>query len=150
MNALRRIWNSWTQRRTYSEKLRDAFAAEIQQRATNLFTSYGATIVPNTEEYPQSFDYAVVTVSVDDMLLRFVRGRMDFRVDVSPVNKPGAWREIGVVVKSASNTSNALIRKTDYYGLNDFTKFFHSNYDTLQSEIKNPNWAASRSWLTPI
>ena len=132
-----------------SSKLRESFAAEIQQRIPSLFTMLDGHIIPNTEDYPPAFDYAAVTVSLDGMLLRFIRGRMDFRVDVTPPQKPTAWRELSSVVKN-SDLSGDPNRKVDYFGLNDFGRFFQANYDIIRHEVNKPDWRSPTGWLVPI
>lgn len=139
----------WLERKSYSDRLRERFALEIQERVACLFADYGARIISNTEEYPQSFDYAAVTVAIDKMLLRFIRGRMDFRVDVAPLDKPGAWREISTVARN-SDYPDDPDRKVDYYGLNDFGRFFQSNVDVLRHEVSKPEWRAAAGWLVPV
>ncbi len=145
----RLLFSWWLDTKSYSQKLRNRFAAEIQERLSCLFSDYGARIIPNAEEYPQAFDYTAVTMAVDGMLLRFIRGRMDFRVDVAPADKPAAWREISAVVKN-SGLADEQGRKIDYYGLNDFSRFFQANFDVLRHEVTKPDWRAPRSWLVPI
>jgi len=130
-------------------KLQQRFAAEIEGKVPCLFTTFGGRIIPNTEDYLPAFDYAAVTVTLDGMLLRFIRGRMDFRVDVTPPEKPTAWREISSLVKN-SELSDDSDRKTDYYGLIDFGRFFQANFDIIRHEVNKPDWRPPAGWLVPI
>lgn len=133
----------------FSEKLREQFAKEIRERVPSLFTDFGGRIIPNLEEYPPAFDYAAVTVSTEGMLLLFSRGRGDFRVEVTPPEKPTGWREISSVVKNSDLVpkSNAEI---DYYGLNDFDRFLRANFAIILHEVRKPGWRPPGRWLVPI
>ena len=132
-----------------SANLQEQFAAEIQERVPSLFTRFGGRVIPNTEVYPPAFEYAEVTISLDAMLLRFVRGRMDFRVDVTPPDKPTSWWEVSSVVKNSEHSHNPS-RKVDYYGLNDFDRFFQANFDIICQEVSKPSWRSQAGWLVPI
>lgn len=83
------------------------------------------------------------------MLLRFIRGRMDFQVDIAPIGKPAAWREISKVVMDA-DCVGCQNRKIEYYGLHDFGRFFESNFDLLRHEVNKPNWRGTTGRLVPI
>jgi hypothetical protein len=131
------------------DKRESRFASEIRERVPCLFIDFGAQRVPNIEPTPLVFDFAVVTLKVDTMLIRFVRGRMDLEVDVAPAGKPGAWRESSTVAKHSDFSVNAD-RKVDYYGLKDFGQFFRSNFDVLRYEISRTDWRASTGWLVPF
>jgi len=133
----------------YSQKLQAQFAKDIQERIPSLFADFGGRIIPNTEDYSPAFDYAAVTISFDGMLLRFIRGRMDFRVDVAPPDKPTAWREISSIVKNSDLPGNPN-PKVDYYGLNDFGRFFQVNVDIIRHEVSKPDWRPAAGWLVPI
>jgi hypothetical protein len=133
----------------YSNKLREQFAIEIKKRVSCLFSVYGGSIIPNTEKYPAAFDYAVVTIAIDNMLFRFIRGRMDFRVDVAPREKPSEWWEVSRVVKNAAASLDPG-RKLDYYGLNDFGAFFETNIAVLRHELAKSDWKAPRGRLVPF
>ncbi len=129
-------------------KRRNRFAGEIQEQIPILFLDHAARIVPDTEVYPRAFDYVAVTVAVDDMLLRFIRGRGDFRVDVAPARLPAAWREIATVVTNSALTTAES--KTNYYSLRDFGRFFHSVFPILKHELGLQHWRAPGTWLVPI
>jgi hypothetical protein len=144
----KRIFGGKFERRD-SERLRESFAVEIQERVPTLFAGFGGQIIPNMEDYPPAFDYAAVTVSVDGMLLLFTRCRGDFQVDITPVDKPSAWREIAGVVKN-STFGLKPNPKTDYYGLNDFGRFFGANFDILRHEVDKPDWRPPGVWLRPV
>jgi hypothetical protein len=132
-----------------SDKLREQFAKEIQERVPCLFADFGAQIKPNAEEYPPAFDYAAVTVAIDGMLLLFSRCRGDFKVEVTPPEKPTEWRELSSVVRN-SDVSGTPDRKVNYYGLNDFDRFFQANFDIIRREVSKPDWRPPARWLVPI
>ncbi len=132
-----------------SDRLRQQFAKEIQESVPSLFSDFGARVVPNLEEYSPAFDYAAVTVTVDGILLLFIRGRGEFKVEVTPPEKPTAWREVATVVRNSDLPGNPD-RKVNYYGLADFGPFFQANFDIIRHEVSKPGWRPPARWLIPI
>lgn len=122
---------------------RNAFSTEIRTVLAPLFEAKGARIVPNTRRYPSVADYAVVTVAVGHMLLRFVRGRDDFRVDVAPVHAPGDWQEIGEAIASCRDERGSpdLVR---YYRLQDFGRLLEANFEMLERALSRPRGDTAR------
>jgi len=77
-----------------------------------LFIGCGGQVVSNDQDYPRGFDYPVITVALDTMLSRFVRGRGEFRVDVCPQRMVGAWHQISSLVERDPPYTNAKRRNT--------------------------------------
>jgi hypothetical protein len=138
----------WLDPKTH-RKNHEQFEQEIRNRVSCLFTNYGGQIVPNNQDYPQAFDYAVITVAVDTMLLRFVRGRGDFRVDVCPKQMAGAWHEISLLVEHDPPYVEVK-RKTEYYGIRDFGHFFQTNFDEIKAKVADEGWRPLKGWLIPV
>jgi hypothetical protein len=90
-----------------------------------------------------------VTVSLNGVLFRFIRGRGEFTVDVAPTAHPAAWREASDVVKGSSNFSLSN-QNAEYYGLNDFSRFLQANLSILQEEVGKSDWRAPRYGIWPI
>lgn len=84
----------WSIDAPVSRKRQRRFASEIRRRLAFLFEEHGAEIIPNEGvPFPEPFDYATVTVAVGALLLRFVRGRGEFRVLVISKSGPRDWRD---------------------------------------------------------
>jgi len=75
-------------------------ACDIAQSIPFLFREYAGVFVPidsieepvpKSLQHPRPFDYAVVVVAVEDLLVRFIRGRGDIGVQVTN----SATRQIG-------------------------------------------------------
>jgi hypothetical protein len=131
------------------KKNQERFTEEIQERISCLFTDHAGQVVPNDREYPRGFDYAVVTVAVDSMLLRFIRGRQDFRVDVCPQSMPGAWWEISTLLKD-EDVVNRPGHRAKYYGLRDFGQFFQLNFEIIKEKVAHEGWREQKGWLVPL
>jgi hypothetical protein len=70
------------------------FARDIREGLFSIFQKYGAEIVPNdARRVPPPLDYAVVTVAIGHLLLRFVRRRGEFGIDVAAKGKILSWRD---------------------------------------------------------
>jgi len=71
-----------------------------------LFDERHGRVVPNQGvPFPPGFDYAFVTVSVDNLLIRFCRGRGDVDVRVASDDPPTEWHDLPLVL--------ALMEKQD-------------------------------------
>jgi len=109
---------------------------EIRQQLSWLFDNYGAQVIPNTRQYPRAFDYAVVTVATNNVLLRFVRGRGELRADIAPAHSPDAWQELGEVIASYSSDQQR------YYRLGDLSRVLQQNIEPLEQHS-----AQDRKWV---
>lgn len=77
-----------------AKKRQRQFASEIRQSLTFLFEEHGAEIIPNEGvPFPPPFDNALVTLAVDGLLLRFVRGHGEFRILVASRSDAQDWRD---------------------------------------------------------
>jgi hypothetical protein len=71
-----------------------------------LFTDEGGRIVPNVGvPFPPPFDYAFLTIALDHLLLRFVRGREEVAVHVAPTFTPTDWHDLSVVLSAMQRDS---------------------------------------------
>jgi len=81
-------------------------ASEIRQNLPFLFSDQGAIVpiesiqehVPKSLQHPRPFDYAVVIVAIEDLLLRFIRGRGEFNIQVTRKCDPNGWGELPLVL----------------------------------------------------
>jgi hypothetical protein len=126
-----------------------ALAEDIRENLGFLFDAHGARIIPNTRSYPRSANYAVVTIGVAQMLLRFVRGRDEFRVDVSPAHAPKDWQEVGQVIGSDPDYRGSPNPPT-YYRFQDFSKLLKANFDILDRLMSPENYGPPRRDLSVI
>ena len=81
--------------REHEEKL----AVDIHTYLPFLFTDMGGRIIPNEGvEFPPPFDYAIVTIDVSHILLRFTRGRDHLAVQVAPKSFPNLFSELSTIL----------------------------------------------------
>jgi len=74
-------------------------AADVHTYLPFLFSELNGRIVPNQGvEFPPPFDYAVVTMDVSQVLLRFTRGRDHLAVQVAPKSYPDNFHEVSTVL----------------------------------------------------
>lgn len=79
------------------------FAEDIRANLSFLFSEHAAEIIPNEgTPFPPPFDGAYVTVAVGNLLLRFVRGRGDFSVEVASSFAPQDWEDFRLVADGIS------------------------------------------------
>jgi hypothetical protein len=140
------VW--WVDERS-DRKREENFKEDLQAKVPALFTKLDGKFVPNDRKYPRAFDYVVVSVSVQGMVFRFVRGREDFRVDVAPETGPGEWREASEVVRSSPQFSESN-RVAEYHSMIGFGRFLDANLPILQEEVKRPEWKGNRYGVWPI
>lgn len=81
--------------RRHERKLR----LDIAEAMPRLFQEQHARIVPNEGvPFPPSFDYAFVTVEIENILVRFCRGRGELDVHVGSKARPGDFYELRLVL----------------------------------------------------
>jgi hypothetical protein len=72
---------------------------DITETMRFLFQEQHARIVPNEGvPFPPGFDYAFVTIEIENMLIRFCRGRGEFNVHVGSRARPRDLHELGLVL----------------------------------------------------
>jgi hypothetical protein len=74
-------------------------AADVHTYLPFLFSELNGRIVPNqVVDFPPPFDYAIVTMDVSQVLLRFTRGRDHLAVQVAPKSYPNNFHEVSTVL----------------------------------------------------
>ena len=81
----------WLTRKKHEDRL----VRDVQSHLSFLFRDYGARIIANDRTMlpPPAFDYAFVTVALDDVFFRLCRGRGEVYVDIAVSSR----RRAGVV-----------------------------------------------------
>ena len=106
-------------------------AQEIQTELSFLFGAHRGNIVPNEGvPFPPSFDYAFVTVAVDDILIRFCRGRGDLDVHVASRDAPNEWHEICLLLNLIEKKENR--QRWGVLDLRDASRLMESHMDQLK------------------
>ena len=83
-----------------ASKNQERLAHDVRASLSFLFSEHGARIVLNEGvRFPPPMDYAVVTLSIGNMFLRFVRGDGSLGVQVSPERMPQDWHELSQVLR---------------------------------------------------
>src|SRR5579872_7013849 len=84
-----------------AKKHEEKLAADIESCLPFLFREMGGRIVPNEGvEFPPPFDYAVVTVDISQIRLRFTSGRDELTVQVAPKFAPNNWHELSTILST--------------------------------------------------
>ena len=126
------------------------FAEEIRTTLPFLFDEWAGKIVPNVGiRFPPPFDYAVVTVAVHNFLLRFIRGRDEFRVDVAPKTDPKNWQEVSMVLTAIGALQGYALR-LEYYRLADFGRLMYPRMADLNAAMSEEKVASTHENLSPL
>lgn len=84
----------WLDRRSARNDQRK-LEQDIRGALPFLFDEHCGCQVPNEGvPFPPGFDYAFVTIAVDNLLIRFCRGRGDLDVRIASKNAPNDWHEL--------------------------------------------------------
>jgi hypothetical protein len=85
--------------RHLARKHEERLAAEIKLALRFLFAQRDGRIIPNAGvPFPPSFDYAFVTVAVENFVLRFSRGRGDLAVQLAPCFAPSDFHDLSLIL----------------------------------------------------
>jgi hypothetical protein len=137
MKALHILLRSFGDRRRERSLERD-----VRENLPWLFKKYESRVVP-TENCPRASDYAVVTVAVGNVLLRFVRGRGELRADIAPVLHASTdWQEVGEAISSTSDHEQV---PPVYYRLSHLSLLLQQNLERLNASLSAEPALAPRS-----
>ena len=118
------------------------FEHEIQKEYSWLFEKHDARIVP-MKRYRQVLDYVVATVAPGDLLLQFVKGNGDFRVNIAPAHAPHDWYDFGEAIDLASDAEQASSGARNYRMAN-FRQLFEANIERLKVFFSKEEYGESR------
>lgn len=147
---LYRLLIGWWLDRTTSKNNERVFAEEIRNALPFLFVEYDGKIVPNEGiRSPLRFDYAIVTVAARNLLLRFVRGRDEFRVDVAPKHEPRDWQEVSLVLTAIDSVKGFGLQPL-YYRLGDFARLIRPRLLVLDDAFSDEHYVSTKAKLSPF
>ena len=117
------------------------FEREIREEYSWLFEEYDARIMPR-QRYRQVLDYVVATIAMGDLLLDFVRGNGDFRVNVAPAHAPHDWYDFAEAIDLASGEEPG--KSATQYRMASFRQLFEANVQRLNAFFSKENYGPSR------
>ena len=137
-NVLFAWWlDPWTFKRRQTR-----FEREIQTEYSWLFDEYNARIMP-MKPYRRAFDYVMTTVALGDLLLRFVRGNAEFRVDIAPAHAPNDWNDLAEAIGLPSGADSVRSGARSYRMVN-FRHLFETNFERLRVFFSAEEYGESR------
>ena len=117
--------------RRLARKNEARLAGEIRDVLPFLFNVHAGHVVPNQGvPFPPSFDYAFVTVAVNDIQIRFCRGRGDLDVRIASRETPNEWHEVSLVLNLIEKKEN--LERTGVLDLRDAARLMESHMDKLR------------------
>lgn len=108
-----------------------------------LFIEYEAEIVPNDGARRPPFGYALVTIAIGHLLLRFVRGRGEFRIDVAARGQVRNWRDwkdlraVQMVLDEESEDEQPSVRLRN---ISDADHLLQAELPRLQQATSEEQW----------
>jgi len=131
--------------RTREEQL----AQGIRSNLPFLFSDYNAEIIPNGEDitFPPPFDYAVVTVALSGLLVRFLRGRGELAVQLALRDAPKEWHELSLVLNVIDVPEE--VKRGATYSLPDAARFLKTYLRQIQ-EAFSDRYPAVRQRLDEV
>jgi hypothetical protein len=112
----------------------------VHEDLSFLFAECGARIISNGDvPFPPRFDYGFVTVAVDDLYLRIVRGRGDLSVNVAPQHTPHDFHELSFVLM-VTETLEGLGPRQSYLSLRDVARLLRSHLDFLKEALSDARY----------
>jgi len=130
-------------------KHRQQLTQAIHQDLSFLFAENGAKIVyDDGTPFPPRFDYAFVTLAVDHILLRVVRGRGDLSIGIAPQEKPHDFCELSLLLMISN--SFEIAPRPSYSSLSDGARLVRREMDHLRKELSSERAARSREQLQQL
>jgi hypothetical protein len=116
-------------------------ANEVKQNLPLLFNEKKGQIVPNDDyRVPRAFDLAVVTVCTQDFLIRFIRVRGEFNVQVASTKPPHRWEDLSAALENVELQEGATLNgvvatrsSRAYSSFEDVEQLLRTRWPVLQS-----------------
>jgi hypothetical protein len=154
------VFGWWLDKRLVSRS-NQRFGDDVRRHIAFLFDDYGARIIPNGPEPPASFDFALVTLSVGDLIFRFFRGRGDVTMNVASTRAPNDWHELSALlgvmdlgVQRRAFTDLADIGRILRLHMNEIRQALspehYRNTQRLLYEVYEHDHAVTRQWSAEI
>jgi len=131
--------------RPFARRDQKKFRLDIAEAMPFLFQELHARIVPNEGvPFPPGFDYAFVTVEIENMLIRFCRGRGELDVHVGSRARPRDLHELGLVLSLLDKECG--VKRWGIMNLRDAAQVLESHIDLLKRALGGdaPNEALMR------
>jgi len=148
-----------------ARKYERQLAADVRFAFSKVLGGDTIRIVPNLGvRFPPGFDYAYVTLKLENFFLRFIRGRGEFGVLVAPEFSPMDWHDLSLllgIVRKDPNLRRSEFRDVWHVArsleahlkevvLELSEKRFADVKKRLQSEVYSYEQFAKRQWETEI
>jgi hypothetical protein len=104
----------------------------------------GRTVPGDRANFPPPFDYAVVTIDVSDLFLRFTRGRDHLAVQVAPKSSPNNFHELSTVLNSLEICA---LKRGTISGLHQAGALLRTHMDALIQAFSEDQYPLTRARL---
>jgi hypothetical protein len=112
----------------------DRLRQDIRTAAAFLFEKYHGLVVPNEGvPFPPGFDYAFVTVAVNNILIRFCRGRGELDVRLASKNSACDWHDLALLVNLIDPKVDR--QRTYFSDLREVSSLLQPNIDRLRQTL---------------
>lgn len=116
---------------------------EIRDALPFLFDKHRGRIVPNEGvSFPPGFDYALVTIAVDDLLIRFIRGRGELGVVLASQKVLTDWYALSVLADLVRGNDSS--QRSDILGIQDASRLLESHLGQIGQVFANNSKNALR------
>jgi hypothetical protein len=142
VGKLYRLFLGWLDR-PLAKQHEKRFREEIRNQLRFLFDDHAARVIANDGcPFPPSFDGAYVTIAVEPLLLRFIRGRGDFSVNVASSFAPKQWLDFQLVADGIAQWSLSEPRPHPY-SLEEFASMLRPRLDQLLEGLSEQRYEAT-------
>jgi hypothetical protein len=135
-------------RRRIAEKQKQ-LEHEVQEQLSFLFAEHRASTTSNTVAGNLvGLHPSLVTISIDGLLLRFIRWREEFQVHVASERAPNDWHELSLVlsiIDPIENSQRGAIRD-----LSDVSRLLRPNLGRLKDAYSQERYAQLEEQLSGV
>lgn len=124
----------------------EVFTSEIVLNFRFIFTDHSGKIIPTDEEYPPTFDNAIVFVSAGCLRFCFIQDRGERRVEVAPMGIPGAWQNLNDVLAVISPEE----RRPSWISLKELSEILRTHFSLLQRAFSKDEYQITNQRLLDV
>jgi hypothetical protein len=140
------IFFAWWLDKLIVRRSNKQFSADIRTYLAFLFERYRARVLPNDREPPPSFDWALVTVSINNVILQFFRDRGTVTVRVTPSASPYASYELLTLL----NAMDMEVARRPFDHLIDIEPLLRRHIEDIQNAFSQENYPHISEQLASI
>jgi hypothetical protein len=142
--AVYKLCFAWWSEPLYARQTQKRLADDLRLALAFLFEDHGAKIdFGNGIDSRRDHNRSWVTISAETVLLRILRDRGDFTVEVTSKFAPSEWQTLGSVIAVVDRQNASTLDKPAYYTIRNIEGVLRPRYEYLRDAMSEARYEAT-------